>query len=206
MVEPMSEAAALWSKILPDVRKGVTGVGVWTALNNAKAIAFEDGVLAIGLPHDLGELTGHLRVPATKRLIDQLASAAHGSPVACRILDGNTQQDWETAKRKDIEARRMQEQAMAKMRLELQAKQSWDGVYDQLSRRYAAIPAKSLPQNRARFYEEAVALIAETRQSQTEWDDLGERNFARCIERLTQYTEMPSTQVAIDVLKRSGEL
>lgn len=202
----MSDAEALWSKILPDVKRGVTGVGVWTALNSSKAVAFEDGVLVLGLPHDLGELSGHLKVPATKRLIEHLASQAHGSSVVCRVVDGVGLDDWETVKRKDAESRRMQEQAMTKMRAELEAKQSWEGVYDQLSRRYAAVPNKSLPQNRARFYEEAVALIAEARQSQTEWDDLGERNFARCLERLTQYAEVPSTQVAIDVLKRAGEL
>ncbi len=202
----MLDATQLWTEILPEVKKGVTGIGVWTALNTCKAVALEDGALVLGVPYELGELSGHLRVPQTKRLIDQLATQKLGTPTVVRIIDGVTAQDWELVKRKDAEARRMQEHAMSKMRAELEAKQSWESVYEQLSRRYAAVPNKSLPQNRARFYEEAVELIAEARKSQSEWDELGERNFARCLERLTQYAEVPSTQVAIDVLKRSGEL
>ena len=202
----MADAAALWKEILPDVRKGVTGVGVWAALNTAKAVALEDNVLVLGVPYEMNELGGHLKVPSTKRLIEQLASAQSGQPTVVRVIDGTSQEDWDTAKRKDSEARRMQEAAMAKMRQELQAKASWDTIYEQLSRRYAAVSNKSLPQNKARFYEEAIELVAEARRSQTNWDDMGERNFARCLERITQYSDVPSTIVATEVLKRAGEL
>ena len=95
---------------------------------------------------------------------------------------------------------------MTKMRAELAAKSSWETVYEQLSRRYAAVTNKSMPQNRARFFEEAIELIAETRKQQANFDDLGERNFARCLERLAQYSEVPSTLVAVQVLQRAGEL
>ena len=95
---------------------------------------------------------------------------------------------------------------MVKMRAELESRTSWDTVYEQLSRRYAAVTNKSLPQNRARFFEEALELIAEARRTQATFDDIGERNFARCLERLAQYSEVPSTIVAIQVLQKSGEL
>jgi predicted secreted Zn-dependent protease len=65
---------------------------------------------------------------------------------------------------------------------------------------------KSLPQNKARFFEEAVELVAEARKEQTTFDDAGERNFARCIERLAQYSDVPSTLVARTVMERSGEI
>ncbi|MFI5384602.1 MAG: hypothetical protein ACHQ50_00625, partial [Fimbriimonadales bacterium] len=78
--------------------------------------------------------------------------------------------------------------------------------YEQLSRRFAETPSKSLPQNRARFYEDAVAMLAEARQAQTSWDELGERNFARCVERLAHYADVPSTLVASTVLQKAGEL
>jgi len=35
-------------------------------------------------------------------------------------------------------------------------------------------------------------------------DDLGERNYARCIERIATYAEMPSTLVAMHVMERRG--
>ena len=38
------------------------------------------------------------------------------------------------------------------------------------------------------------------------WDDLAERNFARCVERVAQYADVPSTLVASHVLLRVGDL
>src|SRR5688572_28003497 len=202
----MADLAEIWKKTLPEIRNGVTGVGVWTALNTARPLAVEDGVLILGLPHTDMELSGHLKLPATKRIIESLIGAELGSPISLRVIDGNTAEDWETAKRRDVEARRLQDQAMTKLRAELTSKSNWESVYEQLSRRFAAIPNKSMPQNRARFYEEGIELIAEARKGQKDSDDLGERNFARCLERLAQYADVPSTVVARHVLERAGEL
>ncbi len=202
----MADVNQVWKETLPTVRQGVTGVGVWTALSAAVPIALEDGVLVLGIPPLESELGGHLRIAATKRLIETTAAGIVGTPLTLRVIEGTTQEDFERAKRRDAERRKLQEAELTKMRAEMQARTSWDAVYEQLSRRYAAISSKSLPQNRARFFEEAVALIAEARQSQTNWDELGERNYARCLERLSQYSDVPSTLCAIEVMKRAGEL
>ena len=34
-------------------------------------------------------------------------------------------------------------------------------------------------------------------------DDFAERQYARCLERISQYTELPSTLVAVKVLERT---
>jgi vacuolar-type H+-ATPase subunit H len=88
----------------------------------------------------------------------------------------------------------------------MKARTSWDQVYEQLSRRWSAVGNKSLPQNRARFFEEAIEIVAEARKEMQSSDDMSERNFARCLERVAQYVEMPSTLVATLVLQRAGEL
>ena len=202
----MLAAADIWKQALPAIMNGVNGRGVWAALNAISPIAFDEDVLVVGIPHSDSELAGHLRLPQTKRMMEIAVSKVLGKTTAVRLIDGTTAEDYELAKRRDAERRRLQEAEMTKMRAELVAKSSWETVYEQLSRRFAAVSNKSLPQNRARFYEEAVAIIAEARQGQTAFDDLGERNFARCLERLAQYSEIPSTMVAADVLKRAGEL
>jgi hypothetical protein len=202
----MPEIAEVWSQVLPEIRNGVTGVGVWTALNTCRPVTMEDGVLVLGLPHSDHELSGHLKMPSTKRLIEAKVSEAMGQPILSRIIEGTDFSDWELEKRKDAERGRLQAQAMDKLRLELQAKSDWDQVYEQLGRRYAAVSNKSLPQNRARFFEEAVELIADARQNQANYDEAGERKFARCLERLAQYSELPSALVATQVLKKAGEL
>ena len=191
---------------MPGIRNGVTGVGVWSALNTVRPVAVDDGVLVMGLPHEESELAGHLRLALTRRLIEQAVAAKLGESVTLRVIDGIAPADYEAVKRRDAEARRLQTASMEKMRAEMSARSSWESVYESLSRRFAAVTTKSLPQNRARFLEEAVELVAEARRSQTEYDEPGERSFARCIERVAQYADVSSVLVAREILKRSGEL
>jgi hypothetical protein len=202
----MPELAEVWNEALPTIRNGLTGVGIWTALNLARPIALENGTLVLGLPHSEMELAGHLRMPMTKRLIETTVGGLLNSPITARVIDGTEQADWEVEKKRDAEKQRLSMQHMEKMRAELSARSNWDHIFEQLSRKYAAVPNKSLPQNKARFFEEALAMLAEARRDQSTWDDLQERNFARCIERLSQYSEVPSTIVATLVLQKSGEL
>ena len=202
----MPSVVEVWSEALPSIRNGVTGVGVWTALNLAKPIALEDGNFVLGLPHSEMELAGHLRMAMTKRLIETTIGEKVGQTLVLRVIGGTDYADWEVEKRRDAEKRRLTEQSMAKMRAEMTARSNWEHIFEQLSRKFAAVSNRSLPQNRARFFEEAISILAEARKEQTSWDDLGERNFARCVERVAQYTEVPSTIVANLVLQKAGEL
>ncbi len=202
----MAEVVEIWEKVIPTVRAGVTGIGVWTALKVAVPIAYEDDVLVLGVPHESAELGGHLRMAMTSRLIETTASSIVGKPTKVRIIDGIEANDWEVNKRRDIERRRMQDAEMVKMKAELTTRGSWETIYEKISREFAAVPNRSLPQNRARFFDAAVSIVAEARLAQTVSDDSNERNFARCLDRISQYTEIPSTYVAFEVLKRSGEI
>jgi len=202
----MSGVAETWAEALPEIRKGVTGVGVWTALNTCRPIAVEDNVLVLGVPSQETELAGHLRMPQTRKLIESEFGRRAAVTVELRVIEGTDQEAWERVKRRDQEARRLQEAAMERARAEVSSRTNWDQVYETLSRKYAAIPNKSVPQNRAKFYKESVDYLAQSRKEQTSRDELGERNFARCIERLAQYSELPSTLVALAVLQASGEV
>lgn len=202
----MADFSLVWGQALPTVREGVTGVGIWAALNAAKPVALEDGFFVLGLGNRDTELAGHLRMAQTKKLIETEMSKRLGTPVHLRVIEGVGSEDWERQKRRDLESRRLQDAAQQKMRQEIMSRTNWDGVFESLSRRYAAITNKSIPMNRARFFEEAVAILAEARRNQESHDDLSERNFARCIERVAQYSDVASTLVAHYVLKAAGEL
>jgi hypothetical protein len=110
--------------------------------------------------------------------------------------------EWETTKRRDEEARRLQDQAVARARAQSSAWTNWEGVYEQLGRLFASTPNKSLPQNRAKFYREALKVMLDAKRNQPGGDELSERNFARCIERVSQYSEIPSAVVAMHVLEQ----
>lgn len=198
--------AEVWKQAAPLVQDQVSGRGVWAALGAAKAVALEDNVLVLGLAPQDAELAGHLRIPSTLRIAEMVVSKILGAQTRVRVIDGTTQADYDIVKRRDIERRRLQEAEMAKMRTEVAARTTWDSVYEQLSRRFAAVSNKSLPQNKARFFDEAVELITKARQEQGTYDEMGERNFARCLERAAQYCEIPSTLFALHVLQRLGEI
>lgn len=202
----MPEIAEIWKEALPKVKQGVTGVGVWTALNTSVAIALEDGVFVLGLPYESSNLAGHLKVPQTSRLIEATVGKIAGSPVKVRVIQGTVAEEWERVKRRDQESERLQQQATQKDQKKLQARSSWDGVYEQLGRTYASLVSKSLPQNQARFLADAVKLLAEARQANSVRDELNERNFARCIERVAQFCELPGSLVAMQVLEAAGEI
>lgn len=200
----MPDLAQAWQESLPEVRNGVTGVGVWTALNSCTPVALEGGVLVMGLPHEASELSGHLKLANTKSLIERSMSTRLGEAVTLRVIDGTTLPDWETVKRRDVESQRLQDQALARARAEVDARSSWESVYEQIGRKFAMTANKSMPQNRAAFYREAVEIMVEARRNQESHDDLSERNYARCLERIAQYSEVPSVLVALDVLAKTG--
>lgn len=200
----MYDVQAIWSECLPEVMNAVTGMGVWTALKSAVPIAYEEGTLVLGLPSGQTELAGHLRLPQTKRIIEAtFQKRVDGAKVELRMIAGTAVADWETEKRRDIEKRRLQEQALARARKEVEAGKSWETVYEQLSRKYANTPQRSLPQNRAKFFLEAVEIVANALIETPIADDMAERNYARCLERIGTYCELPSAYVGIKVLEKS---
>jgi hypothetical protein len=192
----------IWAEELPEIRKGVTGVGIWSALNACKPVALEDGTLVVGLRPEDSELVGHLKLPQTRAVIERTISERLGHPVTLRVIDGTTLQDWEAVKRKEAQARRIQDRAHAKYQAEASARTNWEHVYEQVNRLYSAAPNRSLPQSRAAFFFEAVEIVVQARSAQGTLDELGERNYARCLERIAQYAGLPSTFVAIEVARR----
>jgi len=205
MVYSMTDVATVWKQALPGIRQSVTGVGIWTALNTCVPILMEGDTMILGLPHEAGELAGHLRMHSTKMLIERLLSEQIAQKVQVRVIDGITEEDWNTAKRRDTERARLQEQSANRTRAEIQARSSWETIYDQISRAYAAMPNKSLPQNRAAFFRDAVQIIVEGLMTHPVDDDLSERNYARCLERIAQYCELPSVYVALRVMEASTQ-
>jgi len=140
----------------------------------------------------------------TKMLIEREMTSRLGRPIQLRVIEGIQADDWERVKRKEIEARRLQEAALNRARAEIEARSSWEIIYEQLTRAYSAVPNRSMPQARAKFYREAIEIVAAATKTNPVNDDLSERNYARCLERIAQYSEVPSVLVALAVIDRIG--
>jgi len=201
----MVDIVAVWGEVMPEIKNSVTGVGVWSALNHSRAVTFEEGQFVMGVPGEVSDLAGHLRMQQTRTLIERMMAQRLGEPVTLRVIEGISINEWETVKRRDAEAKRLQEQALNRHRAESASRGSWDTIYDQISRKFAAIPNKSLPQNKALFFRESLDIIVDGLKTVGANDDMGERNYARCIERVASYAELPSTIVALMILQRQEE-
>lgn len=199
----MSNLAEIWSSSLPEIMKNVTGVGVWTALRSSVPIAFEQDSLILGLPGADQELAGHLRLPQTRRAIEMEMGKQLNARVNLRIINGTTAEDWETEKRRDEEKRRLQDAAMQRQKAELVAGKSWDSVFEQVSRTYAGMANRSLPQVRAAFFLQAVQIVADALLETPINDDMAERGYARVLDRVAHYCELPSAYVALKVMEKA---
>lgn len=199
----MAALAEAWSETLPAIMDRVTGVGVWTALKTSVPVALEEDSLVLGLPSNDSELIGHLKLPQVRNAVESLMSKKLDVRVNLIVINGTTEADWETEKRRQHERRKLQDQALARQKAEVAAGKSWETVYEQLSRAHATLANRSLPQVRARYFNEAVEIVAQALLETPLNDDLAERNYARCLERIAQYTELPSTFVALKILERS---
>ena len=192
-----------WNVAVEEIKKQVTGVGVWTALNVAIPITLEDGVYVLGIPTKEGELKSHLTSPVTKRTIEEHVSKLVEKSVELRVIDGITINDWESAKRQRVETDRLRAEAIEKDEESAAARSQWDGVYEQISREYAAIKNKGMPQSRARLLSRCVALCVSALQGM-ELDESGDRHFARCVDRISTYCDAPATLVAKEILDKAA--
>lgn len=202
----MSDLQTAWDSVLPEMRKLVTGRNIWVALNSSRPIVLEDGVLIVGVPIGDAKLGSYLRQPQTQRAIMDQMSEALGKRVEVRIIDGDQMEDWEMVKQSDVEKRRLQDAAHQRAKTEQKVRSSWESVFEGLARIYASYENRSLPQIRAEILVQCVDLVASAIDKGAPTDDQGARNFARCIERVATYTEVPSALIAMLILQQKGAL
>lgn len=190
-----------WNNSVEDIKKQVTGVGPWTALNVAIPVVLEEETLVIGFrPQDV-EFMGHLKMPGVMRAMETEVQKRLNQAVKIHLLDGITVNDWEAYKARQIASEEMRNQDFQRAKREIGASRAWDDLYDALSSEHQATTNKTWPQQKAKLFEKCVELTAET-LSNRQLDEMGEKNLARCLERISQYCDVPAAIVAQQVLQK----
>ncbi len=195
----------VWNDAIEDIKKRVTGVTTWNALNVAVPVTFENGVFVLGFKaQDVG-LMGHLRMAGTQRVIEQELEKRLGQRVTLQLLEGITINDWLAYKRRRAEAERIEKETAERETRRIMSYQSWEEVFEALSREYGSVGGKGMPQTKARLLEKCIQICVDAVQERA-MDEADERNLARCIDRVASYCEVPSTLVALLVLQRTNRL
>ena len=191
-----------WNASLEDIKKQVTGVGVWTALNVAIPIALEeDGTFVLGVAEKEAESRGHLTLANTRRVMEQELEKRIGKPVEVVVIDGITINHWESLKRRREEFLRQEAEAARRAKEKAGKVTAWDTIYEQMGREFGALENKAMPQVRARFMLWCVDLVAAHLHGSEHTDD-DERNFSRCVDRIASYADANQTYIAAMILER----
>jgi hypothetical protein len=191
-----------WNSSVEQIKKQVTGVGVWNALNVAIPIAFEeDGTFVLGVAEKEAESRGHLTLANTRRVMETELEKKLGKKIEVVVIDGITINHWESLKRRRGEFLRMEKEAAEKAKAKAGKTSAWDTIYDQMGREFGALENKAMPQVRARFMLWCVDLVAAHLHGTAHSDD-DERNFSRCVDRIAAYADANQTYIAAMILER----
>jgi hypothetical protein len=191
-----------WNASLEDIKKQVTGTGVWNALNIAIPIAFEeDGTFVLGVAEKESESRGHLTLANARRVMEQELEKRLKRKVEVVVIDGITINHWDSLKRRRQDFLRLEAEAAARAKEKAGKTSAWDTIYEQMGREFGEMQNKAMPQVRARFMLWCVDLVAAHLHG-TEHSEDDERNFSRCVDRIAAYADANQTYIAAMILER----
>ncbi|MCS6919486.1 MAG: hypothetical protein NZM28_06920 [Fimbriimonadales bacterium] len=197
MSQEMQQA---WSAIRERVKQQVTGRTLYRALDALQLVTIEGETVVLGLPHEEYQLAGHLNAPTVRKWIEQYIEEAYAIRPQLVIIEGATLHDWQLHQRKQEELRRLSEQGTRKRESETRTYTNWEAVYEQVGRKFAETPGRSLAVNRARYLNEMIAFVRDALQRIPVETEADERQLNRIIERIANNAEAPSAVVAWIIL------
>jgi len=190
------EMQQAWNAIRERVKQKVSGPTVYRALDALQLVTIEGETVVLGLPHESYSLVGHINNPTVRKWIDQYLEEAYAFRPQVVIIEGATLQDWQLHQRKQEELRRLSEQGTRKREAESRVYSNWEAVYEQVGRKFAETPGRSLASNRARYLNEMIGFVRDALTRLPVETEADERQLNRIIERIATNVDAPSAVVA----------
>jgi hypothetical protein len=204
---PDAEVERLWKATLEKVKVRLVLPGVWRAMEAARPLAIDGSTLVIGFSASRAHEGGLLQDSKTNNIIERALEEEAGRNLRLRIIEGETLEDWQAYKQRDEQALALQKAAQVRRQREASVEQGWDAITERLTRRYAEMPLRQLPQMQALYLEESVAALAEVarRLLGDNASEVDHRSFARVIDRVADRAQVPAAMVAYLVRQKTGE-
>lgn len=190
------ELKAVWNTVREKVKEKVTGRSLYQALDLLTPVAMEGETLVLGMPPEHALLASHLNAPTVRRWMELFLEEAYGFRPQIVIIEGTTLHDWQLYQRKQEELRRLTEVSIRRQAQETRAYTSWEAVYEQVGRAFAATPSRSLATSRARYLQEALQIVREAMQHLPLESEMDERQLNRIIERIATNVDAPAALIA----------
>jgi hypothetical protein len=201
---PQVDVNALWRYVVAQVKTQTSLPALWRSMEAAHPIALEEEELVVGYSGAEAHLKGLLTDVRNRNLVEQILLAASRRRIRLRIIEGETQADWEAIKQADAEAVRMQQQSRQQYQQQVQAGTTWEAVGEQVIRKLNEQPQRALASVQGRFLDGALDVVADAyvRLMPAEPAELDERTYSRTLNRICDHMGIPAAIVAYLVHQR----
>jgi len=192
----------VWLQVVDIVKRRTVQPSLWRALEVSCGVTTEDDLFIVGFPPAQFPQGSLLQSSDNQNTIEKTLAEVTGQRFRLRVIDGTGLSDWSMTKRREEAADAQRRAAEEKRRVEFAAEHTWDGVSEKVSRKYAATALRQLPQVRARYLREAIAIVSESMDALYDAespDELSERALARVIEKVATLAEVPGPIVALEL-------
>jgi hypothetical protein len=205
------QAHQVWLQAAELVKDRVIAPTLYRALELPVGIAVDGDEFILGFANQDIPMAGHLRSAQHRAIIDQCVSEVLKRKVRVRIIEGTTPEDYEHHKQQVQARSATQVTVSAKREKERQVIAAWDEVGEQVTRLYARLHLRQLPQMRAEFMWAAFKIISDAVDLMgynEDSEEIQKRAVARVFEKFATVVEIPSTMLAFEFarLRKEGKL
>lgn len=194
----------VWLQVVDIAKHRTVHPSFWRALEASSAVTTEDDYFVVGFPSPQYPMSSLLLSSENLNVIEKAIAEVTGQKMRLRVIEGTGLADWNMAKRREAAAEAARRAAEEKRKVELAAERTWDGVAEQVSRLYAGTPLRQFPQVRARYMQQAAAIISEGMDhlyNADSPDELSERALSRVIEKAATLADVPGPVMALEVIR-----
>jgi len=194
----------VWLEVVRIVKNRTVHPSLWRALEISTGVTTDEDLFVVGFPPAQFPMSSLLMSSEYKNAIEKAIAEVTDRQLRLRVMEGTSLAEWTMTKRREAVADESRRAAEEKRRIELAAEHTWDGVAEQVSRKYAKTPLRQLPHIRARYLCEAIQIISDGMDKLYDSespDELSERALARVIEKVATLVELPSPAVALELMR-----
>ncbi|HLK60349.1 MAG TPA: hypothetical protein VKU00_27560, partial [Chthonomonadaceae bacterium] len=179
----------------------------WEAVESTHPITIENDTLVVGLDTMDINRASHIQHSAHAHTVQQVLEEVFHQPLELRLIEGTTLADWEATKEREArmaemrEASQMRPGTAARPQAPAGYTDPWEALAEQVTRLYSQVPNRALPQNKARYANEALYTLVEAMDTlyPDDPDDIAERGLARVLERIAGNSEIPAPMLAFEL-------
>lgn len=192
----------LWANCVDRLKDRINNRSFWEALEATHAITIEDDNLIIGIDNENFNRSTHILQVSTLNTVHRAIEEVFNRPLHLKLIEGTTFADWEAYKAREARVAASKQATPEQFTTApTAASNTWEGIYEQLSRLFAQASHRSLPQGKARYANEALYLLAEAMEAvyPDNPDEHTERNLARALDRIAASADIPASVIAFEL-------